>query len=280
MRIYALPLYLALVSIANWADDGDSDGRRTGGGGSVFAEGANVTVVRRRDLNHLKLKSNDAILRQRRAGGSGVFSIGHQFAGKRGDISSESVCQRRGNVLLVHEFSYSSSHLKASGLSGGCVVVLNGDSEKPDAEQKGFAVGKKLGSGNSLYDRQLGIDAVLVSGTKVSHDMRVRLGGGEVDVVLSAMFSCDDPSAFRCQHSQCISQSAMCDDVNNCDDGTDETGWRCGPLGDAKILTFFAFAILALVFFLPFCLVRRWKRKKKPKTSHHGISSASSASSR
>lgn len=159
-------------------------------------------------------------------------------------------------------------------------MVLNSESEKPDSRQEGFAMGRgDLGAGNQLYVRKFGIDSAPVDGERVNNDMDLRLGSS-IDVVLSAIYDCDDPHSFQCQESMCVSQGVICDGVDNCEDGTDEAGWRCGPLGHAKVLTLFAFFILAVVIFVPLFLVLRWKRKKTPKTSQHGISTSSSTSSR
>ena len=50
--------------------------------------------------------------------------------------------------------------------------------------------------------------------------------------------------------------------------------------GYAKVLTLFAFLILAVIILVPLCLIRRWKRKKQPKPSQQGISTSSSTASR
>jgi len=238
--------------------------------------------IKRRDLSQLKLKTDGETLRRRRTSGSGnTYLIGHQPVEKRGDVSAEDICQLQDGVLLVHEFAYESCHLQAEEMKGNCRVFLNRESEKPDSPQRGFALGRgEFGAGNQLYERKLGIDSTLTSGKRVKYDMDLRLSSASIDVVLSAIYDCDDPHSFQCQESVCISQSAICDGVNNCDDGTDEAGWRCGPLGYAKVLTLFAFLILAVIILVPLCLIRRWKRKKQPKPSQQGISTSSSTASR
>jgi len=278
MRVFALPLVVAYLSIVGWADNGDSDGRRTGGGVSPARW---TRSIKRRNLSPMKLKTINETIRRRRAAAENVYLIGHQPVALRGDVAGSDICEKKKSSLLVHVFAFESCHLEAPKMSGPCRMVLNSESEKPDSRQEGFALGRgDLGAGNKLYVRKFGIDSAPVDGERVNSDMDLRLGSSSIDVVLSAIYDCDDPHSFQCQESMCVSQGVICDGVDNCEDGTDEAGWRCGPLGHAKVLTLFAFLILAVVILVPLFLVLRWKRKKTPKTSQHGISTSSSTSSR
>ena len=101
MKIYALPLCLALILLANWAYNDDSDGRRTGGGGGgVSARSVNASRAKRQDSRSLRLQRDSELLRRRRAVPKGVYLIGHQYFAKRGEISKDEVCGQANDLLL------------------------------------------------------------------------------------------------------------------------------------------------------------------------------------
>lgn len=274
MKINVLSLFLIFVSpVTILAGSGNEENKK---------ESENSENKQKKNrfsrFSNFKLKTNGTNLRKRRATTyTGAFSVGHQYFSRNFQLAESDVCSVQNNNLLVTEFHCGSAHLKTTKSS--CQLLLNADTEGVWIERKGFAIGGDTGS-NTIFDRKLGAYDETVTVKKVEHDLNIALTSGGVDLILSALYDCDDSAAFSCGESMCISQAAMCDGIQNCKDGSDEDGWRCGALGNSKLLTFIAFLILGLIILVPFFLVRRFKKKKMATISRSRISRTSNSSSR
>jgi len=266
-----------VLTAANLAGGGDE---KRGDGLGIADTLANRN--RPKNLKSPRLKMNSEVLRKRRAAEDATsFFIAHQFFPRSIKLDKNNVCTIQKDALLVNEFVSSSTHLKVdvSENKDDCQVLLNAMTEAPGDNAKGFNIGGDVGS-NSVYDRKLGINYSRVDQMKVEHDLLISLNSGSVDLILSAMSLCRTASAFQCDEETCIPQEAMCDDIKNCGNGSDEVSWRCGVLGESKFLTFLAFFIFAVLFLPPYFLISRWKQKRKPPSSQIGLSSSSTQSPR
>jgi len=232
-------------------------------------------------------------LRSRRSAAKGHYVVAHQSEQgmsnpSKHKIKAEDACPRPktdANLIIVHEYMLTSAKLEGTVPDGGCELLLNGPTEGMWKNQEGFDVNGKM-EGISISDRKFGNEATFLKSekkeAKVKYDLRVDLEAGAVNLIFSESFKCDDEGAFMCRGDEtlCISQGSKCDTIRNCNNGSDEESWRCSALGKAKLLTFLVFIAIAIIVIVPFCIVRRVRRKRQPHVPVQHVVSTSSSQSR
>lgn len=321
MNVRFFKLYLVLVSISDWGRNGDSDGRRTGGGaggkgvhgwdgggGGGSEDGGDKSdgIFGRNDVDgwaggvyarNMSKRSrwdrDGGGLRSRRSAAKGHYVVAHQSEQgmsnpSKHKLKTNDTCKPKtdANLIIVHEYMLTSAKLEGTVPAGGCEILLNGPTEGMWKNQEGFDVNGEM-EGVSISDRKFGNEAKekqkqKKKEAKVDFDLRVDLEAGAVNLTFSERFKCDDEGAFMCRGGEtlCISQGSKCDSIHNCINGSDEESWRCNALGNPKLLTFLVFIAIAIIVIVPFCIVRRVRRKRQPHVPVQHVVSTSSSQSR
>jgi len=186
-------LYLVLVSISDWGRNGDSDGRRTGGGaggkgvhgwdgggGGGSEDGGDKSdgIFGRNDVDgwaggvyarNMSKRSrwdrDGGGLRSRRSAAKGHYVVAHQSEQgmsnpSKHKLKTNDTCKPKtdANLIIVHEYMLTSAKLEGTVPAGGCEILLNGPTEGMWKNQEGFDVNGEM-EGVSISDRKFGNEA-------------------------------------------------------------------------------------------------------------------------
>jgi len=258
------------------------DGRMKGGNEDIDKVLESADGSKRRNWSYDvddRLRRSRYIRRRRSDPDPNVWVKPNQYSSGAFEIDA-TACAMHGDKRIANDFAAESATVTISSLTSKCQIRFNSASQARESTSEGFVVSGDLSNGNQMYELSDGIDFTPTSDKRVKNDLVLEFTKPNPKLIITGVVNCKDATAFNC-HDFCISQFAMCDGVKNCPDGADEMEWRCGGLGNSKLLTFLVFlciGALVAIILVPIKIVRRRRRHRQ--TSAITISNRSSNNSR